>query len=278
LSDHVAACDAWIDTGADADDRAFSFPDGRPAGKTNIFANTVNGWLFIGEFVGALTRHGKMPIMWKSWFTVDGHAWSDRYLNKDRFHDDLTVPPVAPGAIGSQYLDRIEDLLGRLQQNELPQVRAAAEQIGAELRAGRKTIVAWSGHMPGNYIGRYDDAIWAVNRELHDNVASQMSGFESMPDDALVLRLGDYGLHRDIQALFARKRQRVLLVCSENPRSEYAITSTPAVRIDSGMAFGDACVFLQGYPISILPPSGAIQAAIYEAIDCEVQAGRVDVK
>jgi hypothetical protein len=86
LAEHAAACDAWIDTGAGDDDRAVSLPDGRRVGKTNIFANAVNGWLFTGEFVAALTRRGKMPVMWKSWFTVDGRAWSDRYAGKRQFH------------------------------------------------------------------------------------------------------------------------------------------------------------------------------------------------
>ena len=39
---------------------------------------------------------------------------------------------------------------------------------------------------------------------------------------------------------------------------------------DLGFTFGDACVSLDGYPIPIPPPSGAMQIAAYEAINANV--------
>ena len=41
-----------------------------------------------------------------------------------------------------------------------------------------------------------------------------------------------------------------------------------------GFTFGDACVSLDGCPISILPPSGVMQVAAYESINAEVHARR----
>ncbi len=46
------------------------------------------------------------------------------------------------------------------------------------------------------------------------------------------------------------------------------------IRADLGFTFGDACVSLDGYPIPILPPSGVMQIAAYEAINAEVHARR----
>jgi hypothetical protein len=275
LAGHVAACDAWIDSGAGEDDRAVPLAGGLRGGKTNHFTNAVNGWLLMGEFVGALTRHGKMPTMWKSWAADDGHAWSDRYFGKMQFHDDVTVPPVAAGEIGRQYLERIRYMIERLQRIERPALRAMAGRIDAELRAGRKTIVASSGHMPMNYVGRYDDAPWAVNQEVHAFVESQMRDYEKTPDSALVLRLGEWGLAPALHALFQRKQQRVLLITGENPSPEFAVPASYELHADYGTAFGDACVPLPGYPIAILPPSGVMQVAAYEAIDVEVLSRQV---
>ena len=42
----------------------------------------------------------------------DGHAWSDRYFTKMQFHDDVSVPPVAPGELGRRYLERIRFITG----------------------------------------------------------------------------------------------------------------------------------------------------------------------
>ncbi|MEO7319371.1 MAG: hypothetical protein ABIZ56_10320 [Chthoniobacteraceae bacterium] len=219
----------------------------------------MNGWLFIGEFTAALTRHGKMPLMWKAWITTDGRDWSDRYFGKTQFHDDLKVPPVPSGEIAGRYLDRIRYMLDRLQRTELADIRAFAADIAAELRAGRKTTVASSGHMAMNWIARWDDKAWAVNHELHNNVDSQMQSFEKdTPDGGLVVRLDAYGLHRSVDELFQRKKQRVLLITAENPRPESAIPATYTRHVDMGYAHGDACVWIDGYPIPILPPSGVM--------------------
>ncbi len=270
---HVAACDAWLDTGAGDDDRVIPLKDGRRTGKTNHFTNAVNGWVFIAEFVGALTRHGRMPAMWKAWITTDGRAWSDRYFQKTQFHDEFKVPPVPPGELAGRYLDRIRYLIERLQLTELPDIRAFAADIAAELRAGRKTTVASSGHMAMSWIGRWDDAAWAVNHEVHDNVDSQMQSFaKDTPDGGLILRLDAYGLHRSVQELFQNKKLRVLLITSENPRPEYAVPASYSRYVDMGYAHGDACVWLDGYPIPILPPSGVMQVAAYECLSAEVLA------
>ena len=273
LAEHVALCDAWIDSGGGENDRAVELSGGKRVGKTNHLANALNGWIFTGEFVAALTRHGKMPPMWKSWSTVDGHEWSDRYLGNGQFHEDFKVSPAAAGELGRRYLERIRYLVDRLDRVESPQLRAMAKRIADELQQGRKTIIASSGHMPMSYIGRYDDALWAVNQELHDSADFQMKDFEKKtPDSALVLRLDFAGLHRSVHELFERKHQRVMLATAENPRPEFAVPSGYAPRVDYGYAFGDACVWLDGYPIAILPPSGIMQIAVYEAINTEVHA------
>ncbi len=273
LAPHVAACDAWIDTGAGDDDRVLAIKDGRRTGKTNHFTNAVNGWVFIAEFVSALTRHGKMPTMWKGWITTDGREWSGRYFQKSQFHGDFKVPPVPPGELAGRYLERIRYLIERLQRTELPDIRAFAADIATELRAGRKTTVASSGHMAMSWIGLWDDKAWAVNHEVHDNVESQMQSFaKDTPDGGLILRLDAYGLHRSVNDLFQTKQQRVLLITSENPRPEYAIPVAYTRRVDMGYAHGDACVWLDGYPIPILPPSGVMQVATYECLSAEVLA------
>ncbi len=275
LTEHVAACDAWLDTGAVDDDRAVALGDHR-VGKTNHFTNVVNGWMFTAEFVAALTRRGKMPPMWKGWSVPGGREWSDRYFGKVQFHEDFQVPPVAPGELARRYALRLRANLERLQRTELADLCSFAEKIADELHEGRKTTVASAGHMVMNYIGRYDDALWAQNHEVHDNVEAQMKSFEKeTPDGGLVLRLDAYGLHREVAALFQRKHQRVLLITGENPRPEFAIPATLTPYVDLGFAFGDACVWLEGYPIPILPPSGAMQVAAYESINVEVLARQV---
>jgi hypothetical protein len=271
----VAACDAWLDSGTGEDDRAVELSGGGRTGKTEHFANAVNGWLFTAEFVAALTRHGKMPPMYRSWMTADGRAWSDRYAGKTQFHDDLKVPPIAPGELGRRYIARIGYMVARMKNSELAKLRTIAERIAAELHKGRKTVVASAGHMVMNYVGRFDDSLWATNHEVSAGADAQLKSYEATPDGALVLRLDANGLHHGIHELFQRKQQRVMLITSENPRPESAIPPGYDLRVDPGIPFGDACVWLEGYPIAILPPSGVMQIAAYECINVEVHARQI---
>jgi hypothetical protein len=273
LADRIALCDAWVDNGAADADAVIDCGGGRRAGRINHFTNAVNGWLLMGELVGALTRQGKMPPVWKNWFADNSREWTEKYLGKVQFHDDYKVPPQSPGAIAGQYLERIRYMLARLKNAEAVTLKRMAERVDKELREGRKTVIASCGHMPVNYVGKYDDALWAVNQEIHDNMQTEMQDWETKtPEGALVLRTGDFGLHRSIHEAFQKKKQRVMLITGENPRPDYAVPAGYDLRGDFGTAFGDACVFLEGYPIGILPTSGVMQIAAYEAINVEVQA------
>src|SRR5205085_11689156 len=103
-------------------------------------------------------------------------------------------------------------------------LRQIAERIAAEARDGRTTVVAYDGHMGMDYVAKYEDATWAVARELHEGVESQVTAFEQeCPDGALVLRLGTAGLHQSIDELLRSKRTRVMLITSENPRPQWAV-------------------------------------------------------
>ena len=94
---------------------------------------------------------------------------------------------------------------------------------------------------------------------------------EKTPDGALVVRLGETGLDRDLTKLFKRKKQKVIVVTATNPYPENrAYLDSWPVRIDMGFAFGDACVPLEGFPIRILPTSGVMQVAAYESLNVEV--------
>lgn len=270
-------CDAFFDTGMGADDRVVDLPGGLPAGvpgrrvaRANHLVNALQGWVFTGELVAALTRRGRMPTIWKAYAYEDGPAWGQKYLGVKQFHDEYAVPPIPAGQLGRAYIERIRYLLRRLGRMEMPAIRRAGELIAEEMKQGRKTIVASTGHMASYFIGKGDDVAWAVNVETHHNVPSQLEAFaRAAPQGALVLRLGYAGEHRDVLALLREKKARIILITAENPRPEFQVTGEFAVRIDMGYAFGDACVGVEGYPLLLLPPSGVMQVAVYESINAE---------
>ncbi len=265
------SCDAFFDTNTGGDDRKVQLADRSRAGRTNHLINAIHGWVLSGEIIAALTRRGKMPTVWKSWGYADGRTWGDEYFRKKQFHDKYKVPPIPAGRTGREFLQRIRYLLRRFKRRELLSTGRAADLIAAEVRLGRKTVIASTGHMSSSFIGKYEDAAWARNIETHHNVKAQMDGFaKNAPDGALVVRLGYMGMHRDVAELLKKKKNRVVHILAENPRPEFRSPDGFAVTIDMGYAFGDACVPVDGYPILLLPPSGVMQIAAYESLNVEV--------
>ena len=100
------------------------------------------------------------------------------------------------------------------------------------------------------------------------------------PDGALVLRVGYYGTDAKALEIFSSKRQRVIYISADTERAgETALTTGFVIRavpddalvyINMGIAFGDASIELEGYPLRILPPSGVMQLVAYQCVNVEV--------
>jgi len=280
LAAYKPLCDAWFDTGYGADDRVVTFGDGEKGGRANLLVNALYGWCFIGEFFGALTRHGKVLPMWKAYAYEDGPEWGNRYLGKMQFHDEFDVPPLARGEVAARYLDRIRYHVRKFKRTQQGNVDVTARLILDELAAGRKTVVAAMGHMAWTHMGHYEDLEWGERIDLHSNIERQVKQYiEKSSDGALVLRMGYCGMDSTERDVFTQKKQRVMLVSAETPRGgEFStflgstllgVPGDVLTYVDMGYAFGDACVAIKGYPIRILPPSGIMQLVAYECINVE---------
>ncbi len=271
LASVAGASDVFFDTGYGEEDRVVVLPGGVRAGHLNHVANALHGWMLMAETVGALTRRGKTPCMWKSYSYPDGKEWGNKYLGKQQFHDDFTMSPQAPGVLARAYVAAIRGMVRRLRVEQGEALVRAAGLIAAERNAGRHTIVAWAGHMPEAYVGKREDADWAKAIQLHLFLEAQRQSFAAnTPDGALVLRLGYHGVEPEGPVLFREKKNRVINLCGEHPDPAWQPASDNLLNIPLGWSFGDACVAVEGYPIRLFPPSGIIQAVAYEAIDTEV--------
>lgn len=273
LAECVTLCDAWIDTGLGADDRAVTLPDGTRAGRGNALVNVLNAWAFLGELTAALTRRRKMPVLLKSHMWEDSKAWNERYRGKANFHDDQEMQPLPAGTVSREYLRQIRGLVTTFAATQQAAVEQAAEMIVEELRQGRKTVVAQTGHTTFDMVGKYEDVAWAQPIVLYATGGRVKQYPELTPDGALVLRLGYSGMEPTLVDLLRQKKQRVMIITSTHGvRPEYQVPDDYAPVIDTGWAFGDACVQIEGYPIRVFPPSGVMQIVAYQAVNVEVLA------
>lgn len=275
LAEHVALCDAWLDTGYGSDDRVVTFQNGFRAGHANMVSDTINAWALMGEVIAALTRDGKMPPIAKSYSYEDGRDWWNKYFQKQLFQDDCKVAALPAGQLGRAYVNHIRELLQTYKSTQLPAVRQTADLIAAEYRKGNKTVVAEISHMVWAVTATEEAAEWAIPsiETVYAHLPEQWDTYyKATADGALVLRLGYSGFHRDEQAVFKKKNQRVMLIAAENPRPEWQLPADLLTYINMGWAFGDACVEIPGYPINALPPSGVMQVVAYETVNVEVLA------
>ena len=272
LAEFVNLSDAFFDSGLGADDRVVNLPNGAVAGRGNAFVNMLNGWAFTGEFVGALTRKGKMPPLWKAWMYVDGKDWSNKYFQQKQFHDDFTIAPLAPGFITRAFLHEIRANIGRFETGQSEKVVQAAKLISDENNAGRKTIISAMGHAPWTYVGYYEDKKWGLPFELESSVPNHVESYKSTPEGALVLRLGYGGLDNDAAAIYKGKKQRVILISVPDERPDFQATQDVLMNINMGWQYGDAMITIPGYPVKMIPPSGMMQVVAYENINVETLA------
>ena len=270
LAEYVAFCDVWIDTGL-SPDLVANLPGGMSAGSGNCLANAINVWTFQAELVAALTRRGKMPTLLKSHAWDDAKAWNERYRGKRLFHDDLKIAPIAPGMLSRQYLEQIRGLIRTFVETQQPTLDRTANLIVIELKKGRKTVVAQEGHTTYEMVGKYEDAVWAAPVVLSDTPGRLKQYSQLTPKGALVLRLGYSGVDAKLLDLMRQQQQRIMWISStHDPRPEYQVPPDILKVIDTGWAFGDACVQIAGYPIRVFPPSGVMQIVAYEAVNAEV--------
>jgi hypothetical protein len=265
--EELALCDAFFDNGVDDEWLADL--------RGGVLIDVLNAWALTGEHVGALTRVGKMPPMYISVLCEEGQAWSDKYLRKMQFHDDIVVPPVPPGELARRYIAAIRELLVKLRTDELADLRLASDLISAELAEGRKTPVLHIGHMCPYYVGKGKDSVWADGSFMYWGNPAAFERFrEQAQPGALVFRLGYLGLHRDLASLYNETGQRVILAMGENTRPEWQpsdeFRESLVAEIDMGYRMGDAAVSIEGYPIRVFPPSGVAQLVTYEAINADV--------
>jgi hypothetical protein len=175
----------------------------------------------------------------------------------------LSVKPIAAGVLGCEYLDQVQKILAKISETQMPKILQAARWWSDVPKASATTL--FTGHM--------------FPRHAQDPRALQFSDFAAVPaweDKGLldaghppgfVLCLGYQFAPRKL--LDQAKALGVKLVYSDVQPGQPPEPASSILYIDPGWPLADGCVTVPGYDISILPASGAIQAAIYWTIASE---------
>jgi hypothetical protein len=223
-------------------------------------ANVIDLWTWTGEFVAACTRLGAMPVLYQSYGLPGGPERGKKYQGK-RFHDDLTLKPIAAGVLGRAYLDQIQRMLTDMDSLQRSNIVQAAKWWGQAKSA--TTLV--TGHMFPRH--GQDPRTPPVSDLVAAPAWEDKNLIETNHPPPFVLYLGyQFAPQRLVDQATA---MGVKLVYSDVQPAQPPEPASHIRYIDPGWPLADGCVTLPGYDVPILPASGVVQAAIYWSIASE---------
>lgn len=260
-----------LDTHAAAQGGLFQSADDEWVVPTDPIARMVAEWTWIGEFVAACTRQGRMPTMWKSNGAEGGMDWNNLYQRPRRRYHETAPPPVPPGQLGRAYLDAVRTALRTLYANEVGRIVQVADWAMDARAAGRTVYTFSNGHGPlldpgGPHDPRY---------------FRQLSTDEYTVDPTVTLAAGDVILYigqggmpvewgsfqgRDLPGDWRRAGVKVAWSFGNLWTREFcrqiSMIQPEEPFLDQHFAYADASVWIEGYPLGILPTSGITSEAV----------------
>jgi hypothetical protein len=203
-----------------------------------------------------------MPVLYKSYGLPGGLERGKKYRGK-KFHDDLRVNPIAPGALGKAYLDKIESILSQIIKTQMINIRKSAKWWREVPDASATCMVM--GHM--------------FPLHFQDSRAQAFSDFTAVSDNASLIDEANHpkfilfvGYQKAPHILIKQAEKLVVnLVYFGVEPAPTSVVVPNILYINPFWPLSDACVSIPCYDIPILPASGVIQASIYWAIAAERQ-------
>lgn len=244
---------------------------------TDPVARMVAEWCWLGEFVAACTRLGKMPVIWKSNGAENGLVWNNAYRGK-RYHD--AVPEVVgKGILGKAYLDALCGDLRTLYAVELGRIVQVAKWATEAKAAGRNIYTFANGH-----------GVLLDPGCPHDpRFFRQLSTENYTVDPAVTLAAGDVILYvgqgglpiewgsfagKDLPGDWRKAGVKVAWSFGNLQTREFvrnvALIKPDEPFIDQHFRFADGSVWLDNYGIGILPDSGITSEAVLWLATAEV--------
>ncbi len=264
--------DFFIDNGArsgDEDDAA-----------VNSIANALNGWLWVCEYVSALTRHGRHPGILQSITTAGSRAHNQRYQNRQTRHHIYPIDVAVPaGDLSRIYLRRVDRLIQDLSGEETgKQIERAAGIIAKRLQQGDEVFVSTSTHIMLNEMDKNHKTPWTVLHTLR-RMESVLDRHTQPGDLFFWLSFNGVSIlaYRDDDGPTRlwinydeplREAELDLITCfARDPLHPQNNGHGALAHIEQNWEFGDAVVPVPFPPGRIAPVSGLYQGLIYRMLD-----------
>ena len=264
-----ATFDAVVNIHAAEHDGLFQTPDGGHVVPTVFTARIIAMWVWMGEFVAACTRLGKMPPMYQSIAVPPGYIRITQDISDPngfrRFHG--AVPPrIPPGKLGREYIRELGRNLSTMHDSEMADIRAAAALAVRARRNGNALYTAPFGHSVPHHPQGYFESFDETREKLKEQ--GQDAKFN---EGDFVLVLGyDWPIPSGIEA--SRAGAIVAWSITSYKLHEIECIAPDEILIDQHWALGDALVAVPGYDVKICPPSGVLAEAVLWMVNAEMHS------
>ena len=212
--------------GAAPDDGLYAKGEFRPFAPLRPFEQLVRGWLTAGEMVAALTRAGKMPILWMSVWLEGALPRNANFFKHDNmrepwyaplFHDSIYIPPLAAGYPATAFLAELDKIFN-LVLAQSAKLATAGQWCADAIKAKKKISTVLVGHSYPQILENSEGSDYPI---------------AWLPSISDLTRASDGACQRRRRAasgLFAGQCGR----CAENPRSRRAIHLHQPLRTPAG--------------------------------------------
>jgi hypothetical protein len=248
--------------GVAAPEGAHSLSASMESGLTPTLAGAITGWVYIAETIAALTRQGKMPVIYETIGLYSGFQRIAQFEGQGIYwHEPHTVPTIPPATLGLSYTATVGTMLERVEREMGPRIAQAAAWTAEAHAAGKQTIMYNMGHMFPHEVADTEIATLFKSEVWY-------SGFSQMPPPDDAYTAGDVLLHIGYQhppyELLPKAKHagaRVVYVDILQHR-DYPNNDQDVLWIDPMWPWADGVVAIPNYDVPACPASGVINAAI----------------
>ena len=248
--------------GGEAPQGALALSASTESGLSPTLAGAVTGWVYLAETVAALTRHGKMPVIYETIGLYGGFQRIAKFEAQGIYwHEPHAVPAIPPGALGLSYTTTVSDMLERVEREMGPRIALAAAWSAEARAAGKRTIMYNMGHMFPHEVAEteiatlFEPDVW-------------YSGFSQMTPPEDFYGPGDVLLHIGYQhppyELLPRAKHAGAKVAYVDilQHRDFPNNDSDVLWIDPMWPWVDGVVTIPNYDVPACPASGVINAAI----------------
>ncbi len=262
-----------VDNHAAANGGLFKTTDGAWIVPTDTTANAIASWTWIGEFLAACSRIGKMPVVYEGYAVPGGQEW-DTLVGKNKFHAEEPFK-AEPGRYGRDFLRNMKKDIDAVYFGESTNIHKVAALAVRNRKAGKGVYTFIHGHCAMQHVGFPGDPGYLT--QCNDGWFAQKKD--------ITLKRGDFVFCIGFDQIFegwqfgtwtsdARKAGVVLAwsITDYNEKAEcgYRAIAPGEILVDQRWSLGDAVVNVPMHPVNILPTSGVLAEFVLWSTNAEI--------